>query len=272
MIYKFFLSLFFLFTLLNAKNSQVMLLSEYNDENLSGWFMSEKLDGVRGVWDGKELRSRNGYKFIYPDDFTACFPNFPLDGELYTKKGDFENIASITSKTTKNDEWKEIKFYIFDIPDMNATFDKKYQKMSEIAKNCKNIKLIKQKIAKNNEEVFKFLDEVLKSGGEGVVVRNPNLIYENFRSSKILKLKKFKDSECEVLFINKGKGKYEKFMGSLDCKDIKSGVIFKIGSGFSDEIRKNPPKIGQIITYKYQNLTKNNKPRFPVFLRFRNEL
>ncbi|WP_033915702.1 DNA ligase [Campylobacter sputorum] len=264
--------LIFFISFINAQSRQIMLLSEYDDENLTNWYISEKLDGVRGVWDGKELKSRNGYKFTYPSNFTACFPNFALDGELYTKRGDFENISSITSKSEANNDWKELKFYIFDIPDMNVSFDKKYQKMQEIASKCKNINVIEQRVAKNNDEVFKFLDDVIKGGGEGVIARESNLIYENTRSNKILKLKKFKDSECKVLKINKGNGKYKNIMGSLDCKDIKTGVIFKIGSGFSDELRKNPPQINQIITYKYQNLTKNKKPRFPVFLRFRNEI
>ena len=69
-----------------------------------------------------------------------------------------------------------------------------------------------------------------------------------------------------------GKGKFKGKMGSLLCRDIKSGVEFRLGSGFGDEIRANPPKIGQILTYKFQNLTKNGKPRFPVFIRFKKEL
>ena len=71
-------------------------------------------------------------------------------------------------------------------------------------------------------------------------------------------------------------------MGSVTCKSlgavssntdeqIANGVKFKIGSGFSDRDRANPPKIGSIITYKYQNLTAKGVPRFPVFLRVRED-
>lgn len=248
-----------------------MLLNEYEDENLSGWYMSEKLDGIRAIWDGKDLVSRSGHKYAVPSWFIKDFPNESLDGELFTKRGDFENISSITSKLTPNDGWNSVKFHIFDMPTMNADFSTKYEKMTQISKQSKFIEVIPQKIAKDNADVFKFLDEVLAKGGEGVVVREPNLIYEDKRSDKILKIKKFKDAECEVISINEGKGKYKGFMGSILCKDLKSKAVFKIGSGFSDDMRKNPPKIGQIITYKYQNLTKNGKPRFPLFLRFRNE-
>jgi len=248
-----------------------MLLNEYSDENLTGWYMSEKLDGVRAIWDGESLKSRSGYKFATPSWFIADFPSEHLDGELFTKRGDFQNISSITSKLSEHDGWKEVKFHIFDMPKMDADFSVKYEKMQEIAKTSKFIEVIPQIVAKDNDEVFKFLDEVIEKGGEGVVAREPSLIYENKRSSKILKIKKFKDAECIVVAINEGKGKFAGMMGSVDCRN-ENGVIFKIGSGFNDVDRKNPPKIGQTITYKYQELTKDGKPRFPVFLRIRDEL
>ncbi len=213
--------------LIFANLNAVMLLNEYKDENLSGWFMSEKLDGVRATWDGKNLISRKGNKFAAPKFFTKDFPKTKLDGELYTKRDDFEKIASITSKLTPSDEWKELKFYIFDMPDFEENFSIKYEKMKEISKNSKFIEVISQTRVKNNDEVFKFLDEVVAGGGEGVVVRDPNLIYENKRSTKILKIKKFKDAECEVVKINPGKGKFEGLMGSIDCKMPNSKVAGK---------------------------------------------
>ncbi|MFW5625619.1 MAG: DNA ligase, partial [Campylobacter hyointestinalis] len=123
----------------------------------------------------------------------------------------------------------------------------------------------------SNQDAFAFLDKVVSGGGEGIVVRNANAPYKNGRSGEILKLKKFKDSECKITKIQKGKGKFEGLLGSVTCVDIFSNVELKIGSGFSDEQRADPPKIGSIITYKYQNLTKNLKPRFPIFLRVRSD-
>lgn len=90
------------------------------------------------------------------------------------------------------------------------------------------------------------------------MARSPDLIYEDKRSDKILKLKKFKDSECEVIAINKGNGKYKKYDGiNWVCKDLNTGEIFKIGSGFSDETVKILLKPGEIITYNnFQNFNK----------------
>ena len=69
-----------------------------------------------------------------------------------------------------------------------------------------------------------------------------------------------------VVGYKEGKGKYREILGSLSCK-FNNGILFNLGSGFSDKERKNPPKIGDSVTFKYKEMTKNGKPRFPVFLR-----
>ena len=259
---------------ISAFASPVMLLKTYTGkEDLKGWVMSEKLDGVRALWDGKTLKSRSGAKYIAPLSFIRCFPNFALDGELYSKRDDFENIASITSKLEPHEGWDELKYYIFDLPNYEGDLNTKLEFLQNyLDKNpCENIKIIEQISIKDKNQVEEFFKRVTDNHGEGIVLRDPKAKYIDGRSDSILKYKKFQDAECEVLGYKPGKGKYEGLMGSLSCKDLKSSVIFSIGSGFKDKDRENPPKIGSIITYKYQGLTKNNKPRFPVFLRIRNE-
>lgn len=258
-----------------GKNLNPMLLQIYKgDENLTGWVISEKFDGVRAIWDGANLRSRNGKIINAPKFWTENFPPFAIDGELWTKREDFENLYSIVADSKPGDEWKSVKFLIFDVPSVKGNLFSRLANLREfLDKNeVKNIEIIEQIPINSHKEVKKFLNSVLAKGGEGAVIRDPNSPYINGRSDKILKVKKFLDSECEVLQIYDGKGKFKGKMGSLLCRDIKSGVEFRLGSGFGDEIRSNPPKIGQILTYKFQNLTKNGKPRFPVFIRFKKEL
>ncbi|AII15225.1 DNA ligase [Campylobacter iguaniorum] len=255
-------------------HAEVMLLKEYKDENLSGWVMSEKFDGVRAIWDGKNLKSKNGKIINAPIWWLESFPPFMIDGELWSQRGEFEKITSIVSDAHPSNEWQSIKFMIFDLPQVSGNLQARLEILRKfLAKNPnKFINVIDQKPVSSNQMAFDFLDDVTAIGGEGIVVRDPNAAYIGGRSSKILKLKKFKDSECEVVELRKGNGKYAGVLGSLVCKDIFSGVSFKIGSGFSDFQRANPPKIGSIITYKYQNLTKFNKPRFPVFLRVKSDI
>ncbi len=262
---------------------ELLKLSEYKGQNVGGWLASEKLDGVRAYWDGRNLLSRNGKILAAPEGWSLHFPPFSLDGELYTAQGEFEKIQSIVmDKMPSATAWSEIKFYVFDVPEAGGGL---LERLSELEKFIlqnpqagQNLKIIKQVKVKDNAEFEAFADAVIAKGGEGAVVREPNAPYERKRSKNALKYKKFKDAECRVIAVNKGSGKYANLAGSLTCKALggtegepKEGAIFKIGSGLSDKNRQDPPKIGSIITYKFQNLTANGKPRFPIFLRIRED-
>ena len=80
------------------------------------------------------------------------------------------------------------------------------------------------------------------------------------------------DSECKVIGYTQGKGKFKGKLGAILCQANFKGELktFKIGSGFTQKERENPPPINSLITYKYNGFTKNNLPRFPVFLHIRN--
>ena len=169
--------------LLNA----AMLLGVYKDQNLSGWVMSEKYDGVRAIWDGKNLKSRNNLKFNQPSFWSADFPPFWLDGELYTKRGDFERISSIVAST--DERWKEIVYLIFDVPNAKGDLFERLAVLQDYLnkhQNLKNrIKIIEQIPIKSRAHAFSFLDEISNASGEGVVLRNPKANYENTRSKNI---------------------------------------------------------------------------------------
>ena len=252
--------------LLFAAKPDLLLLKVYKDQNVSGWVMSEKLDGIRAYWDGKHLISRGGKVIHAPKWFVKDYPPFAIDGELWSKRGDFENISSSVRDRVPSEKWHEIKHYIFEVPNAAGELFERLAKVKPY--EGENIRIIPQKYVKNREDLQKFLKSVEKLGGEGVVVRDPNAAYINKRTSKALKVKSFLDAECEVVKVLKGKGKYSNKMGSLECK-LPNGTLFKIGSGFSDAQRRNPPKAGDIITFKYKEMTKYGKPRFPVFLRVR---
>ena len=235
---------------------ELLKLSEYKGQNVGGWLASEKLDGVRAYWDGRNLLSRNGKILAAPVGWSAHFPPFALDGELYTVRGEFEKIQStVMDKTPSVAAWSEIKFYVFDVPEASGgLLDRLGELENFILKNPQagqNLKIIKQVKVKDNAEFEAFAEAVIAKGGEGAVVREPNVPYERKRSKNALKYKKFK--------------------GSNPDEQIPYGVKFKVGSGFSDEERANPPKIGSVITYKYQNLTAKGLPRFPIFLRVRED-
>ena len=245
---------------------KVMLLRVYKKQNITGWVMSEKLDGIRAYWDGKHLYTKNGKIIHAPKWFLVQYPPFAIDGELWTKRGDFEHIASIVRDRTPGKEWKKIKHYIFDVPNAKGDLFTRLNKLKPYTNSI--IKIIPQIPIQSKKHLQKFFNAVIHNGGEGVVIRDPDSMYERKRSSTILKLKPFLDDECTVVGYTQGKGKLQGLVGALRCQ-LKNGKIIKIGSGLTLKERKNPPKIGDIVTFKYYSLTKNNLPRFPIFLRVR---
>ena len=252
--------------LLLAQKPHLLLLKTYKDQNISGWVMSEKLDGVRAYWNGKSLISRGGKIIHAPKWFTKNYPPFEIDGELWTKRGDFSHISSIVRDKVPSKEWHQITHNIFEVPNATGGLFARLAKVKPYVSNI--IKIIPQIPVKSKENMQKFLKTVEKKGGEGVVVRDPNALYIAKRTSKALKVKSFYDTECRVLSYVEGKGKLKNKMGALKCQ-LKNGKVFKLGGGFSNKERQNPPKIGTIVTFKYKEFTKNGMPRFPVFMRVR---
>ena len=261
---KFFLLVFLVSSLL-AEKPVLLLLNNYsNDKNITGWYMSEKLDGVRGFWDGEKLISRNGKIFKAPLFFTKDFPKTKLDGEIWSKREEFSHISSIVNTKLTKSDWKELTYNVFEVPNAAGTLKERLDRVKE----SQYIRVIEQIKVKNKKHLDLFLKSVEKKGGEGVVVRDGSLGYYTGRNNKALKVKSYIDEECEVVGYNRGRGKYENMLGSLDCK-MDNNQTLKIGTGFNNQQRTNPPEIGAIITFKYYGLTSKGNPRFPVYLRIR---
>ena len=229
--------------------------------------MSEKLDGIRVYWDGDQLLTRNGKIIHAPKWFTKDYPPFPIDGELWTKRADFENISSIVRHKIPNDmQWHKITYNIFEVPNVKGGLLQRLEKIKPYTSNI--IKLIPQITIKNKKHLQSYLKELEDNGAEGVVVRDPNVPYISKRTNKALKVKSFKDAECEVIGYTKGKGKFTGMIGAIKCK-LQNDIMFKIGSGLKLKDRINPPNIGDIITFRYKEFTKYGKPKFSSFLRVR---
>lgn len=240
------------------------------EENIQGWYMSEKLDGIRGYWNGKQLLTRKGNIINAPKWFTNNFPPFELDGELWSKRNNFEFIQSTVLKKTATDSWKKITYNIFEVPNQKGEFKQRLKKAESWFKSNKNshVKIIPQIVCKGKKDLDEFLNSIESMGGEGVIIKDPHKPYHTGKKPFILKYKSFKAMEGIVISINKGKGKYKNMMGSLGIK-LENGVTFNLGTGFSDLERKNPPKLNSTIRFKYYGFTKNKIPKFPSFLHVR---
>ncbi len=262
-----------LFSLLTAQNLSAqspLLVKKYTDQQIDGWLMSEKLDGIRALWNGKELTTRNGHKIAAPQWFLEGFPPFALDGELWSKRGEFEKIQSIVMRKKPHNGWKKLTYNIFDVPEQEGGLKERLNILENWIKsnNAPYLRIIYQFRCAGEEHLHQFQYKIESLGGEGVIVRHPTAPYIHGRTDLALKVKSFEDAECKVTAHTPGKGRFKNMLGSLDCR-LTDGTTIKLGNGFTLFQRMNPPKIGSIITFKHQGWTAKGFPRFPVFLHIR---
>lgn len=246
------------------------MLAKNWDESIdpTGWWMSEKLDGIRAIWNPKikTFMSRNEKPFIAPLEFIKDFPDTMLDGELWGGRGNFRATSGQVRRKT-NQDWSDIIYMVFEIPNGCGFFVEHLLELLRLKLPC-NIKIIEQTKCERIEHLLEFLGGVEAKGGEGIMLRHPSSYYEEGkRSSNLLKVKTFKDDEAIVTGYTDGTGKYLGMVGALVC-DYK-GTQILVGTGLTDHDRNNPPKVGTKITFKYFEMI-DNVPRFPVFVGIRN--
>ena len=241
--------------------------------DLSNYYVSEKLDGVRAYWDGKQLLSRRGNVFHAPQWFIEALPkDTTLDGELWTQRKDFEAVSSIARQQTAHEGWRKITYRVFDLPSNDLVFFARQAELNRIVKqlDISHLQTVPHVQIITHQALQKRLQETISKGGEGLILRHKDGLYQNGRSDDMLKLKPFMDAEAVVVAHHTGKGRLSNRVGSLEV-ERPDGVRFKVGSGLNDKERTQPPPIGTVITYRYNGLTKYGKPRFPVFLRIRKD-
>jgi len=250
----------------------IQLATQYQpDITVAEYLVSEKLDGVRGYWDGRQMLTRSGRKVALPASFTLGFPEVAIDGELWLGRNQFEHISALVRRLdTSAEDWQQVKFMMFDLPDHPGTFVERYLAMQKWAEQTDptHLQVIKQDTVATTEALFDRLDSVVNAGGEGLMLHFKQAHYAVGRSEYIVKLKPKYDAEAVVIGHTQGKGKYRGQLGALIVK-TPAGIVFNIGSGFSDKQRENPPLIGSVITYQYLGLTQKGTPKFASFLRER---
>ncbi|WP_166369768.1 DNA ligase [Psychromonas sp. SA13A] len=264
--------IFFSTTFCYAQTPAIQLATTFRqDINIEQYFVSEKLDGLRAYWDGEQLISKQGNRFTAPAWFTRDFPTTALDGELWISRQQFEKVSGIVrTQDINNPRWQQVKFMIFDLPLSPAPFSQRIQQMQQLVDQAKSpyLQVIKQQKLTSITALYALLDKVVAETGEGLMLHHEQALYQHKRNRDLMKLKKFEDAEATVIEHLPGKGKYKGKLGSLLVK-TEDGITFKIGSGFSDKERQNPPPIGATISYRYTGKTRNNVPRFTSFMRVR---
>jgi len=260
------------FPLLAVTKPDLLLAQDYQDNiDVSQYWVSEKLDGVRAYWDGKQLISRGGNIIQAPAWFTADFPPRPLDGELWLARQQFAQILSTVSKQQPvSSEWQQLAYYIFELPQAEGTFTERIRMMQLLVQqqNSPYLQLVPQFRVADRATLLATLTQLEQAGAEGLMLHHQDAHYKTGRSADLLKLKTYQDAEATVIGYRPGRGKYQGMVGALIVR-TPEGLEFAIGSGLTDALRQTPPAIGSEITYRYNGYTSNGIPRFARFLRER---
>lgn len=261
---------------------------------------SPKLDGVRAsVVSGRLLTRKlkevpNRYTFTCLSSHTFD----GMDGELIVGPPNAEDVLrQTTSAIMSRDGAPQFTYWVFDLHDSDADYESRRNLLYDLVAGLDDkmrsvIHLVPQVTVRSMEELLEYEAGVIEDGYEGVMLRDPHSPYKYGRSTTregyLLKLKRFEDSEAEVIGIEEemqnnnvamtnelgltkrstakagltGKGT----MGALVVRDLKTGVTFNIGSGFTAADRQRTDWIGKIVKYKFFAVGIKDKPRHPVFL------
>ena len=233
----------------------------------AGWWVSEKLDGVRAYWDGTQFLSRLGNLFHAPAWFVDGLPAVPLDGELWLGRKQFQRAVSIVRRQDQCDLWKDITFVVFDAPAEAAGFEDRLAFVADALRRAKPryARAHDHAACTGVDHLRRELARVEALGGEGLMLRQPGSRYEAGRSATLLKVKSFRDAEARVVGHQAGAGRHKGRLGALLVR-LADGTEFAVGTGFSDAEREAPPPVGSVITFRYQELSEAGVPRFPSYV------
>lgn len=256
-----------------AEAPQLMLATKWHPgDDPTGWWLSEKYDGMRGYWDGTRMLSRGGEAIALPEVFRAGLPPFPVDGELWAGRGRFALTLATVRDSKPGPGWQEIRYLIFDAPGQAGPFEARIKVIEQwLAQQPPSpVRIATQTRCTGRTHLEQVLDIIETQDGEGVMLRAAASPYQSGRSEHLRKYKRFDDTEAKVVGYNPGKGKYTGMVGSLKV-ELPDGTRFAVGAGLSDAERRDPPSIGSTITFKHHGWTRHSKPRFPVFWRIRSQ-
>lgn len=238
---------------------------------LAGYWVSEKYDGIRAYWNGHQLLTRGGEVIPAPAWFTRGWPAREMDGELWGGYGRFAETVSIARQQAASEaDWKTLRFMVFDLPAEPGTFDQRLEVLRRLVPGIGQpwVVAVSQKKVADHAALKKRMEEIVRAGGEGVVLHRGASYYKGERNDDLLKFKPHEDAEAKVVAYLPGKGKYEGMVGAL-LVETADGIQFRLGSGLTDALRATPPSIGSWVTYRYRGLHPSGKPRFAVFYRSR---
>lgn len=260
----------------NAGEAPALLLANVYRPGmpLADYWVSEKYDGVRGFWDGHTLRTRGGETIAAPAWFTAGWPEEAMDGEMWAGRERFAHAQSTTRQQKPDDAaWRQMRFMVFDLPRHSGTFDERIPALDALVAAIGQpwVQAVAQKRIASDAALQALLLRTVRAGGEGLMLHRGASLYQGGRNDDLVKVKTHEDTEARVVAHVPGKGRHAGRMGAL-LVEMPTGQRFKLGAGFSDAQRADPPPVGSWVTYRFRGTHDGGLPRFASFVRVREDM
>lgn len=275
-----------------------------------GWLASEKYDGYRARWMGKNQEkdekiflSRAMNIFNAHEFFILAMPDENLDGELWVGRENFQMMGVVRKKIPILEEWKHVQYIVYDLPDMKKPFSERIEALRKIVRENKErwdklvstlpkefqiecpLKMAKQTLIESEEQMKKLYKGILDKGGEGIMIKDPDSFYEDKRSNKMLKVKPDFEEEALIVDFKLGKGKNKGRLGSFICAPLTNMDTYHLRdkdpnheysiSGMDDSVRNDYEEthpIGTVVSIIHSGKTDGGKPRFARYVRKRDDI
>eukprot|EP01114_Cavostelium_apophysatum_P022095 TRINITY_DN7884_c0_g1_i1.p1 TRINITY_DN7884_c0_g1~~TRINITY_DN7884_c0_g1_i1.p1 ORF type:complete len:873 (-),score=176.06 TRINITY_DN7884_c0_g1_i1:3235-5853(-) len=245
--------------------SSFMLAEDYdNMTEPTGWWLSEKLEGVRAQWNPKtkQFVSKQGKEIPMPESFKRSMnlPDISLDGDLWYGRGSLQRLYSII-KSPNEDDWANLIYRVSDTPDAKHR-TRPFEERLDILKNVlsarpsNNVELTKVELCEGREHLNKMLSDVLEAGGKGLILRKFGSFYEPGKSGNMLSVMPNQDADVKFLGLHNSFGLLCEQTNKMKCIVQCSGQTYA-----------SPPEEGETITVSHGGLWASGKLRYPFFLR-----
>lgn len=167
-----------------------------------------------------------------------------------------------------DDDWRRIHYLVFELPDAPGSFAERAHAIEQLMHTVQwpQLEAVVQSHVADRAALRLRLDNIVAGGGEGLMLHLAAAPYVVGRSDALCKLKPHLDAEATVVSAHPGRGKYSGDAGALEV-ETPEGRRFRLGTGLPDGVRRAPPRLGSVVTYRYQALTPNGLPRFARLLR-----
>jgi len=243
---------------------EVMLAMDWDFETVNPrrWFWSEKMDGIRGYWDGSNMFSKEGNYINTPASIRSQLPDFPLDGELWMGRNSFYECK----RKMLTGDWSGVSYNIFDAPKFPGSFSERLQHLRSTIKQSEAVKVVDMKQCSGIDQLWSLLREIVREGGEGIVLRKDGSPYIGGRSENLLRVKPLFMDVVQIIENEEMVEENGAFVFKPALVRNSWGAEFRLFQRISEKRFRHFHDSNRSLVIAFNSVTTQGNPRNPVVL------